>query len=144
MSYSSFPALRCVRLLCAVTHSSWLHPTPEVPRSLTPAFDQKTAKKRWMQQDGQSDFHSSETICERGMKGQREDNRLSSWGEQAWDTVCVSELRLVCLNTVFLFHRVSSETGIFAESRKGVCRYANLEGILQCFEKTFLGLMTVQ
>lgn len=97
-----------------------------------------------MQQKGQSVFHSSETIHERRTKGQREDNRLSSWGERAWDTVCVSELRLVCLNAVFLFYRISSEIGTFAESRKGVCRYANLEGILQCFEKTFLGLMTVQ
>lgn len=56
--------------------------------------------------------------------------RLSSWGEQAWDTVYVSGLRLVCLNTIFVFYRISSEIGTFAESRKGVCCYANLEGIL--------------
>lgn len=74
-------------------------------------------------------------VCERRTRGQREDNRLSSWGEQAWDTVYVSELKLVCLNTIFLSYRISSKIGMFAESRKVVCRYANLGGILQCFEK---------
>lgn len=45
-------------------------------------------------------------------------------------TLHISELRLVCLNTIFLFYRISSKIGTFAESKKGVCRSVNLEGIL--------------
>lgn len=41
-------------------------------------------------------------------------------GQQPWNMVYVSELRLVCLNTVFLFHRTSSKIQTLAESRKSV------------------------
>lgn len=64
---------------------------------------------------------------------------LSSWGEQAWDMGCISQLRLACPNTVF--DRISSKIGTLAERTKDVCHYVNLEGFLQYFEKTFSGLM---
>lgn len=64
---------------------------------------------------------------------------LSSWGEQAWDMGCISQLRLACPNTVF--DRISSKIGTPAERTKDVCHYVNLEGFLQYFEKTFSCLM---
>lgn len=51
----------------------------------------------------------------------------------------ISQLKLACPHTVF--DRISSKIGTPIESMKDVCHYVNLEGFLQCFEKTFSGLM---